>query len=237
MKTIKDLAGAPAEMKRNIARRIGLLVFFDCLIVLLLFASAGTVDWLYGWLYTLAFVLLQLSGAFFMPLDVISERGSKKKENVEPWDRTVTRLLLGAFLGIYLVAGLDFRWGWSGEMATVWHLGAAILFVLGGALEMWAMRVNRFFSTDVRIQFDRGHVVCSNGPYSFVRHPGYLGMILMYGVSPIFLGSLWALIPALITAILFMIRTQLEDRTLQTKLPGYLAYAARVRFRLLPGVW
>jgi protein-S-isoprenylcysteine O-methyltransferase Ste14 len=237
MKTMKDLGSVSPETRRNVVRRVGQMVFFDGLIALLLFASAGRVDWLYGWLYTIAFVLIQLIGALFLPVDIVAERGSKKKENVEPWDRTVTRLLLVAFLGIYLVAGFDIRWGWSGEMATAWHLSAVLLFVLGGALEMWAMRVNRFFSTNVRIQFDRGHTVCSSGPYSFVRHPGYVGMILMYGVSPLFLGSLWALIPGLITAILFVIRTGLEDKTLQKKLPGYTAYAARVRFRLLSGVW
>lgn len=237
MKTMKDMGSVSPETRRNVARRVGQMVFFDGLIALLLFLSAGRVDWLYGWLYTIAFVLLQLIGALFLPVEIVAERGSRKKENVEPWDRTVTRLLLVAFLSIYLVAGLDVRWGWSGEMATLWHLGAGVLFILGGALEMWAMRVNRFFSTDVRIQLDRGHVVCSSGPYSFVRHPGYLGMILMYAVSPIFLGSLWALIPGLIIAILFVVRTRLEDKTLQMKLPGYTAYADRVRFRLLPGVW
>jgi len=212
------------------------MVFFDSVIALLLFASAGSLEWLYGWLYIAVFMLIQLGGAFFMPLEVLAERGSKK-ENTEKWDRIVTRLIIPNFLGVYLVAGLDTRWHWSADLATGWQLVAALIFILGCVLEMWAMHANRFFSTEVRIQFDRGHVVCSSGPYRYVRHPGYVGIILYYGISPIFLGSLWALIPASMVVILLVIRTWLEDRTLQEKLPGYAAYAARVRYPLLPGVW
>jgi len=236
MNTLRELAGAPPETKRNVMRRVGQMVIFDCLIALLLFASAGSLDWQYAWLYTAVMVLIQLGGAFFMPLAVLAERGSKK-ENTEKWDRVVTRLIIPSFLSVYLVAGLDFRWHWSADLATAWHLGAALIFILSCALEMWAMRANRFFSTEVRIQFERGHVVCSSGPYRYVRHPGYVGIILYYGISPIFLGSLWALIPASMAAILLVARTWLEDRTLQKKLPGYTEYAARVRFRLVPGVW
>jgi protein-S-isoprenylcysteine O-methyltransferase Ste14 len=96
---------------------------------------------------------------------------------------------------------------------------------------------NRFFSTAVRIQLDRGHVVETGGPYRFVRHPGYVGAILGAFASAVVLGSLWALLPALVLAALFVVRTALEDRTLRRKLPGYEAYAGRVRYRLLPGMW
>jgi protein-S-isoprenylcysteine O-methyltransferase Ste14 len=212
------------------------MVLFDSLIALLLFAAAGTIHWLYAWLYTASMVLIQLGGAFFMPLEVLAERGSKK-ENAEKWDKVVTGLILPSFLSVYLVAGLDFRWHWSPELGTAWHLGAVLIFILGCALEMWAMAANRFFSTAVRIQFERGHAVCSDGPYRHVRHPGYAGMVLYYGVTPVFLGSLWALIPASIVAILLVTRTWLEDRTLQEKLAGYGEYTERVRFRLVPGVW
>jgi protein-S-isoprenylcysteine O-methyltransferase Ste14 len=207
------------------------------MMALLLFVSAGSFTWGYAWLYTAVMLLIQVGGAlFFMPLDVLAERGSKK-ENPEKWDRLVTGLILPTFLSIYLVCGLEYRWHWSAELAAAWRIGAVLLFILGCAVEIWAMRANRFFSTDVRLQFDRGHVVCSDGPYRYVRHPGYVGMILYYGVSPIFLGSLWALIPALLIGFLLVVRTGLEDRTLQEKLPGYAQYAQRVRFRLLPGVW
>jgi len=99
------------------------------------------------------------------------------------------------------------------------------------------MASNRFFSTSVRIQFDRGHTVCSSGPYRYVRHPGYVGMIVYFLATPVLVGSLWGAIPAMATAVLFVVRTRMEDRTLLQKLPGYREYAARVRFRLFPGVW
>jgi protein-S-isoprenylcysteine O-methyltransferase Ste14 len=236
MTILRELASVPPETRRNVMRRVGQMLFFDALIALLLFVSAGSLDWRYAWLYTAAMVLIQLGGAFFMPLEVLAERGSKK-ENTEKWDRVVTGLILPSFLSLYLVAGLDFRWHWSPESGMAWHLGAVLFFILGCALEMWAMAANRFFSTAVRIQFDRGHAACTDGPYRYVRHPGYVGMILYYRATPIFLGSLWALMPAAMVAILLVIRTWLEDRTLQKKLPGYTEYAARVRFRLVPGVW
>ncbi len=236
MRILKDLAEAPSETRRNLMRRVATMAFFDILIAVILFASAGTLEWFYGWLYTALFILVQLAGAFFVPLDVLAERGSRKK-NPEKWDSVVTTLILPAFLGVYLISGFDLRWGWSGGMATIWHLVGVLIFLLGSALEMWAMYANHFFSSAVRLQFERGHVVCDSGPYKYVRHPGYVGISLYYLFTPFFLGSYWALIPALTTALLLVIRTGLEDRTLQNKLPGYKEYAARVRYRLVPGIW
>lgn len=212
------------------------MLLFYGLIALFLFLAAGSLNWSYAWLYIASMLSIQLVGLFFMPLDVIAERGSIK-ENTEAWDKLLTRLITPFFLGVYPVAGLDFRFHWSMELASGWHLSAVLIFFLGVGLVMWAMHTNRFFSTEVRIQFDRSHAVCSSGPYRWIRHPGYVGIILYYGVSPIILGSLWALIPAAVTVILLVIRTRLEDRTLQAKLPGYREYAAQVRYRLLPGIW
>lgn len=236
MKNLKELASASPVIKHNFARRIGQMVFFDLLIALFLFSCAGSLDWRIAWFYTVCMVLIQLFGAFILPLEIIAERGSKKTYQ-ENWDKIITRLILPFFFGIYLVSGFDFRWQWSPGYSLAWHLVAVFIFSMGGLLELWAMRTNRFFSTTVRIQFDRGQVVCSNGPYKYVRHPGYLGFILYYAVTPIFLGSLWALIPAAMVVVLLVVRTKLEDRTLQDKLSGYKEYADRVRFRLFPGIW
>ena len=117
------------------------------------------------------------------------------------------------------------------------QIAALVIAALAYAISPWAMRVNAYFSKIVRIQEDRGHSVVSSGPYRIVRHPTYLGTILFELVTPIMLGSLWALIPGALTALLFIVRTALEDRTLREELPGYQAYAERVRYRLLPGVW
>jgi protein-S-isoprenylcysteine O-methyltransferase Ste14 len=107
----------------------------------------------------------------------------------------------------------------------------------GMLLVSWAMASNKFFSTTVRIQDDRGQTVTSSGPYRLVRHPGYVGFLVSNLATPLLLGSLWALIPAVVLEALVVVRTALEDRTLQAELGGYRDYARRVRYRLLPGVW
>jgi len=102
---------------------------------------------------------------------------------------------------------------------------------------VWAMGANAFFSPLVRIQTERGHKVADTGPYKFIRHPGYIGaMIFSLGI-PLMLGSWWAVIPGLVSMILYFIRTALEDKTLQDELPGYLDYTQCVKYRLIPGVW
>jgi len=109
--------------------------------------------------------------------------------------------------------------------------------VLGQGLFTWGMVSNKFFSTAVRIQTDRDHTVASGGPYRYVRHPGYVGYITASFATALALGSLWALIPAGLTMCLLVVRTALEDQTLQDELDGYKEYAQQVRYRLLPGVW
>lgn len=236
MARLKDLASSPPDVRRNVMRRVWQVASFLVLAALLLFLSAGNFAWLYAWVYLALYVLVMLIGSLALPLEVISERGSKK-ENVESWDRVLVGLIILPDLGLYVVAGLDMRWGWSPAFAVGWHLTAIGVFVAGCALLYWAMTVNRFFSTAVRIQFERGHTVCSSGPYQYIRHPGYLGTILYTLASPILLGSLWAMIPAALAAGLFVARTWLEDNTLRRKLPDYKHYTTRVRYRLLPGLW
>ena len=105
------------------------------------------------------------------------------------------------------------------------------------ALPAWAMWANAFFSTAARVQGERGHVVCSSGPYRLVRHPGYAGFVLQALATPLLLGSRWALAPGVAAAVSMIVRTALEDRMLQAQLPGYAEYARKVRYRLVPGVW
>jgi protein-S-isoprenylcysteine O-methyltransferase Ste14 len=138
---------------------------------------------------------------------------------------------------IWIVAGLDERYGWSPQISLWLQVVAIIVAVLGSALATWAMLSNTFFSGTVRIQKERGHTVASGGPYRYVRHPGYVAGILFDVATPLILGSLWALVPAGLTVCAFVVRTALEDRTLQEELAGYREYAQQVRYRLLPGVW
>ena len=117
------------------------------------------------------------------------------------------------------------------------QIAALVIAALGYALGTWSMAANAFFSTVVRVQEDRDHAVATAGPYHYVRHPGYAGSFAFELATPILLGSLWALVPGGLAALLLVIRTALEDRTLHNELDGYEAYAKRVRYRLLPGLW
>jgi len=117
------------------------------------------------------------------------------------------------------------------------QIATLVVAVLAYALVVWATAANAFFSQVVRIQKERGHTVATSGPYRYVRHPGYVGTILFELATPVMLGSWWALIPGGLSALLLVVRTALEDKTLHKGLDGYRGYAARVRYRLLPGVW
>jgi protein-S-isoprenylcysteine O-methyltransferase Ste14 len=136
-----------------------------------------------------------------------------------------------------IVAGLDHRFNWSPEFPLWLSIVGFIFIAFGYVFGAWALAENRFFSSVVRIQTDRGHVVCDTGPYRFVRHPGYAGSILpLFGIV-LALGSVWSLIPAAVALIITVIRTALEDRTLQEELPCYRDYARRVCYRLIPGIF
>ena len=146
---------------------------------------------------------------------------------------------MGALMvGQYVLASLDVRMGWSAPLPPiVQNIGLVVAVLAYDGLLGAAMVSNALFAATVRIQPERGHTVASGGPYRLVRHPGYLGTILLHLGVPFMLNSLWALIPGVLVALVMVIRTSKEDKTLLASLPGYAAYAARVRYRLLPGVW
>ncbi|MDY0020842.1 MAG: isoprenylcysteine carboxylmethyltransferase family protein [Anaerolineae bacterium] len=208
---------------------------------LLIFLSAGRLDWLWGWvLVGVLAVVLVAHPLILVPInpEVLAEREKGMwDQGVKPWDKSITSALGGLMVLSWIVAGLDFRFHWSHPLPLLWHLGGLLGVLLGYALFLWAMAANAFFAEGVRIQEERGHRVMSSGPYRFVRHPGYVGAILGQLATPFLLGSPWAMIPAAACAMLFVVRTALEDKTLLEELPGYEVYAQRTRFRLLPGVW
>jgi protein-S-isoprenylcysteine O-methyltransferase Ste14 len=206
------------------------------LLIATMVITSGRPGWIWLWVYVGAGLLILVVNARVVPRDLIRERG-QPGGNVKSWDRRLTALASVAGLAQFVVAGLDERFAWSQELSLAVHLVGLAGLVLGQLLFSWAMASNRFFSTAVRIQHDRGQTVAQAGPYRYVRHPGYAGFILSGACTALLLGSLWALVPAAISGVLLVVRTALEDRTLCAELEGYEAYARRVRYRLVPGVW
>jgi protein-S-isoprenylcysteine O-methyltransferase Ste14 len=160
-------------------------------------------------------------------------------QGVDRVDKVLATLgYLGIYPGTFIVAGLDaVRFGPSIHIPQTIKLTALLVFAIGYGISFWAVLCNPFFSTFVRIQKDRDHSVVSSGAYALVRHPGYAGALLSHMVLPFTLGSIWALLPAFIGTIFFVLRTSREDKTLRDDLVGYREYQGRVRWRLLPGVW
>jgi protein-S-isoprenylcysteine O-methyltransferase Ste14 len=207
-----------------------------------IFLAAGSLRWVWGWVL-LAVTAATLAGHVLVLVPINPELLAERGEGFRPagtkrWDRWLTTVsaTLGT-LGAWVVAGLEVRFGWTGGMVLALHLAGLVFSILGYAIFLWAMAANAFFAEGVRIQEERGHTVATGGPYRLVRHPGYVGAILSMGVGPFLLGSWWAVIPAALAVAGYLVRTALEDRTLQEELPGYREYTRRTRHRLLPGIW
>ena len=225
-------------LERSGIRRIVQVLVSILLIGALLFLSAGRLDWLWGWLFLAAFFLLMLASAFVMSKSpgLINERG-RQAENIKGWDKVLMGIYSFVLFTVPVVAGLDaVQCGWS-AMPLALHVVGVALAIPAMIMLLWAMSANAYLSAMVRIQDDRGQQVITTGPYRYVRHPMYVGAIFFGLCIPLFLGSWWAFVPCGLIVVIFIVRTALEDRTLQEELPGYAEYAQRVRYRLVPGVW
>jgi len=221
----------------SVARFVIKSIAFLLIVGAILFASSGDLGWEAAWLYIGIYTANQVALALILPRELLAER-SALQEGTKRWDRLLSVLAaLLLPLSAYLIAGLDRRCGWTGRLPALVQGGALALMALGIALTSWAMAVNDFFSGTVRIQRERGHAVVRSGPYRYVRHPGYVGGIVHHLMVSLVLGSLWGLVPGVLGALALVLRTSLEDRTLRQELAGYSAYARRVSYRLLPGVW
>jgi protein-S-isoprenylcysteine O-methyltransferase Ste14 len=204
-----------------------------------LFWPAGRIDWWPGWgvLAVNAFMMLSMGLIMFGRFPELAAERLNPPKDAKKWDVAINsgvRLLQAAR---YIVAGLDFRYGWTGGFPIGIQFAALAVSFLGYAIVPWAVVHNKFFSQIVRIQADRGHAVAAGGPYRFLRHPSYLGMIAFELAIPVMLASWGAIFISLGTVLLIILRTALEDRTLRAELPGYAEYARQVRYRLLPGIW
>lgn len=213
----------------------------NLILIALLFGIVGRWDWWAGWALSAIYIVWSVSTAILvLPVnpEMLAERARPRYGDTRTWDMALLGLLGLAMIAQYVVASLDARWGWSPPMPLGVRVAGLALAAFGyDVLLVWAMASNAFFVATVRIQSDRGQTVVSGGPYRYVRHPGYLGTILLHLGVPFLLNSLWALIPGVVVVLVMIVRTRLEDETLRAELPGYTVYADRVRWRLLPRVW
>ena len=232
-------APQPKGVLSGILARGAQILFMFIFLGLVLFIGSGNIHWTAAWVYLGISLLSVVINATFMLRtnpETVAERGRAK--GWKDWDKTISGLYaLVQYLILPLVAALDQRFGWSGEIGITWHLVGVLVYAFSLALSGWAMISNAYFSTAARIQSDRGQQVCRSGPYRFLRHPGYSAFIVQSFSMAILLGSRWALIPALLAGSLLVTRTVLEDRMLLQELAGYADYAREIKYRLLPGIW
>jgi len=212
------------------------------LIPLALLLSAWDLGWWQGRLYSVLIVVAGIAPRVLAERrhpGILAERSKLgKNQNIKSWDKILAPLMAVSLSFLLVIAaGLDHRFGWSPVFPIWLNILGFLLIVPGYTFAGWALAENRFFSTMVRIQTDRGHMVCDSGPYRLVRHPGYAGNVLALPGLVLAFGSVWTIIPVIIALIIAVIRTALEDKTLQEELPGYRDYARRVRYRLIPGVF
>ena len=211
-------------------------------IPLALLLCGGDFGWWQAWFYSLLIVAAGVGGRILAERrhpGLLAERQDiESAKSAKAWDKVLAPLMaLSVSFPLVIVAGLDHRFDWSPAFPLWLIVLGFVLISLGYAFAVWALVENRFFSSVVRIQVDRGHVLCDSGPYRMVRHPGYAGNILPLPGIVLALSSVWTIIPAVAALIIAVIRTALEDRTLREELPGYREYTRRVRYRLIPGVY
>jgi protein-S-isoprenylcysteine O-methyltransferase Ste14 len=218
----------------NVLRRSILLLGGVFLVLALAIFLPGGIGWWEGWFFLAVFTLETIFASLYLwrrNPEIFAAR-SKLQSGIKPWDKVMMILLIVSIMTIFPVAGA------THSAVPPWVIVVGyILLTIGMVGSVWVYGVNKFAEPGVRIQTDRGHKVVDTGPYAIVRHPLYATAFLIFGGFALPLGSYWALIPAAIAAMVLVVRTALEDRTLQRELEGYKDYAGRVRSRLIPGVW
>ncbi|HEX3007296.1 MAG TPA: isoprenylcysteine carboxylmethyltransferase family protein [Bacteroidales bacterium] len=210
-----------------------------CLFFAVIFISAGHFCYWQGIVYVLIGIVMLVLNYTILRLDpdLLSER-SKPGEGVKKWDKMILGFSFLSTIGMYVVAGLDSgRYHWSPSFHYGVYLSGMLLTALGQLIFLIAQKQNKFFSSTVRIQTDRGHTVCESGLYKIVRHPAYMGSFIQATGFPMLFGSLWSIIPVSVSIVLLLLRTYLEDHVLKDELAGYSDYALKTRFRLIPYVW
>jgi protein-S-isoprenylcysteine O-methyltransferase Ste14 len=215
------------------------ILVYVLFLVVVTFLIAGRWDWWMAWIYFLLYALTMVVAVLAVPMEqqLIEERTSIK-DGVKRWDKWLTAPLSWAYpLLLFVLAALEMRFGQKLVFHPWLQIAGLLASVLGQLFSTWAMAVNKFYARFVRIQTDRGHYPITGGPYRFIRHPGYVGVIVGALGAAFAIGSLWTLVFSAVISVLLIVRTALEDRVLQDELEGYASYAQKTRYRLLPGIW
>ena len=213
------------------------------LVAALLVVSSGTFEWVRGWVLVGVLLVVRSISAvavFRVSPELLRERSRLPIHRDQP--RTDKLLLLGVlgtgFVGLPVIAGLDvFHWHVLARPAPFLADFGLLLFVVGWSIKALALRANAFATAEVRLQPERKHAVVDSGVYRIVRHPFYIGTPLVLVGQSLWLESSVAALCAIVPTVLVVIRLMLEERFLRRELPGYSEYAARVRYRMLPGIW
>ena len=208
------------------------------LMVGLLFLVAGRWDYWQAWVYCITnTIVLLLMGTLLTKNSELVEERLNPKEGMKGWDKFYFAVTTPLYIIALLVGGLDARFGWTTTLPLALYWLSVIIYLLGQAIFLWARYTNNYFSSVVRTQTDRGQTVCKDGPYHYVRHPGYVGGFLFTVTVGLMLGSWWASIPQIIAGLMLIWRTAREDQILQAELPGYIDFTRETKYRLLPGIW
>jgi protein-S-isoprenylcysteine O-methyltransferase Ste14 len=218
--------------------------FFQGLIVpawwlICLFGGSGHLTWPRGWLCTFLYLGALITCRAIVKRrnpGLLEQRETAIRQDTKPLDKVFLRVFLSLTILQPFIAGLDSRFsGAPMPLGTVYP--GIVLFMIAAVLITWVLIENPHAESSVRIQTDRGHNVVASGPYSLVRHPMYVGLILLHASIALILGSMWNLGLAALIAILFLWRTALEDQILRRELPGYEEYTTVTRYRIIPGIW
>jgi protein-S-isoprenylcysteine O-methyltransferase Ste14 len=228
---------ASADLMRKLVVRTTIWLV---LLAVLLFGAAGTARWPQAWIYLVWAAAISFGGGFWLSRHdpgLLEERlGSLVQRDQKAWDKVFMGIVLVLWFAWFALMGLDRRHHWS-DVPLYAEVAGFALLCLGCYLVGLTFKENSFAAPVVKIQKEREHRVVDTGPYAYVRHPMYAGALLINAGAPLLLGSWWGLAVGALFTVLIGVRALLEENTLKAELAGYVDYAARVRYRLVPYVW
>jgi protein-S-isoprenylcysteine O-methyltransferase Ste14 len=220
---------------RKIVLRV---LLFPLILGVLLFIPANTLDWPAAWIYIIIYMCFGITVVSWLRRnnpELLKERMIFLKKTAHRWDKIIVLGSTILFVALYAVPGFEFRYQWS-QMPIIFNIIGFVGIVCSFVLIFLVMRENTYLSRVVEIQKERGHTVITTGPSRFVRHPMYLGVIVMFFCTSLVLSSFYGLIPALLLTIIVGIRTHFEDKMLHKELLLYKEYVEKTRYRIFPGI-